>query len=81
MEGAPIFWSSKLQPTMSLSSTEAEYRVLTDASKDVIYLRNLLQEIGIDMTSPTPIYTDNQSSIKLVDNLVMHNHTKHIGIQ
>jgi hypothetical protein len=79
--GAPIFWSSKLQPTVSLSSTEAEYRVLTDASKDVIYFRDLLREIGVDMTSPTPIYTDNQSSIRLVDNPVMHSRTKHIGIQ
>lgn len=37
-----IDWSSRLQPTVSLSTIEAEYRVLTDASKDVIYLRRLL---------------------------------------
>jgi hypothetical protein len=45
---SPIDWSSKLQPTMSLSTTEAKYRVLTDASKDVIYLRRLLIELGLD---------------------------------
>ena len=37
-----IAWSSKLQPTVSLSSTEAEYRVLTDTAKDVIYFQRLL---------------------------------------
>jgi hypothetical protein len=78
---APIFWTSRLQPTVSLSSTEAEYRVLTDASKDIIYFRNLLLEIGVNISNPTPILTDNQSSIKLVDNPVMHTRTKHIGIQ
>jgi len=39
-----IYWSSKLQPTVSLSSTESEYRVLTDAAKDIIHFRRLLQE-------------------------------------
>jgi hypothetical protein len=78
---ASIFWTSKLQPTVSLSSTEAEYRVLTDASKDIIYFRKLLEEIGINIDQPTNILTDNQSSIKLVDNPVMHTRTKHIGIQ
>ena len=75
-----IFWTNKLQPTVSLSSTEAEYRVLTDASKDIIYFRKLLEEIGIDIDQPTNILTKNQPSIKLVANLVMYTRTKHIGI-
>ena len=42
-----IFWSSKLQPTVSLSSTEAEYRVLSDAAKDIIYFRRILTKLGL----------------------------------
>lgn len=76
-----IDWSSKLQPTVSLSTTEAEYRVLTDASKDVIHLRRLLQELGVDITKPTQILSDNESYIKLGDNPVSHARTKNIEIQ
>ena len=76
-----IFWRSKLQPTVSLSTTKAEYRVLTDAAKDILYFRRLLEELGITIDKATPLMNDNQSCIKLVQNPVMHSRTKHIGIQ
>lgn len=78
---SPVHWSSKLQPTVSLSTTKVEYRVLTDTSKDVLYLRRLIAEFGIDVTNPTPILSDNQSCIKLVGNPVLLARTKHIEIQ
>ena len=76
-----IAWASKLQPTVSLSSIEAEYRVLTDAAKDIIHFRRLFAEIGLQPVTATPLYSDNQSCIRLVDNPVIHAHTKHIEIQ
>ena len=76
-----IAWSSKLQPTVSLSSTKAEYRVLTDAAKDIIHFRRLFNELGLDINRPTTLYSDNQSCIKLVENPVLHTITKHIEIQ
>ena len=76
-----IYWVSKMQPTISLSTTEAEYRVLTDASKDIIYFRRLLAEIGIENSEPTSIMSNNQSCIRLVENPVLHSRTKHIGLQ
>ena len=76
-----ISWSSKLQPTVSLSTTEAEYRVLTDAAKDIIYFRRLLAELGIPISGATNLMSDNQSCLKLVHNPVLHSRTKHIGIQ
>jgi len=33
-----VGWSSKMQPTVSLSTTEAKYRVLIDTAKDIIHL-------------------------------------------
>jgi hypothetical protein len=70
-----------MQPTVSLSSTEAEYRVLTDAAKDIIYFRRLIAELGLESTTGTSLLSDNQSYIKLVENPVLHSRTKHIGIQ
>ena len=76
-----IAWTSKMQPTVSLSSIEAEYRVLTNAAKDIIHFRRLFNELGIRTNMATPLFSDNQSCIKLVDNPVMYARTKHIEIQ
>ena len=67
-----VAWSSKMQPTVSLSNTKAEYRVLTDTAKDVIRFRRLLDELGLGENTPTVILSDNQSCIKLVENPIMH---------
>ena len=69
-----------MQPTVSLSSTEAKYRVLTDAAKDIIHFRRLFNELGINTNAPTTLLSDNQSCIKLVKNPVLHARTKHIKI-
>ena len=79
--GSCISWSSKLQPTVSLSSTESEYRVLIDATKDIVYFQRLLDELGLFFEKPTNLYCDNQSCIKLVANPIMHARTKHIEIE
>ena len=76
-----IAWTSKLQPTVSLSTTEAEYMVLSEAAKDIVYLRRLFIELGKPTDKPTTISSDNQSCLKLVSNPVLHNRTKHISIQ
>jgi len=51
------------------------------AAKEAIWLRRLLQELGLDMQDPTTIYTDNQSSLKLMENPVLHERTKHVDIR
>ena len=75
---AAIDWRSKRQPNVALSTTEAEYRVLCEATRDVVYLRRLLSELKIIGDDPTPLLCDNQSSIRLVHNPVLHEKTKHI---
>lgn len=39
-----VSWESSKQKTIALSSTEAEYMAIADASKEAIYLRKLLSE-------------------------------------
>ena len=41
----PLVWASKLQSTIALSTTEAEYMALSMATREVIYLMNLLDEL------------------------------------
>ncbi|KAL3691662.1 hypothetical protein R1sor_005313 [Riccia sorocarpa] len=78
--GCPITWASKKQPTVSLSSTEAEYRALTEAAKEASWLRLLGRDLHLDIDNPTPLYCDNISSIKLANNPIFHGRSKHIDI-
>ncbi|KAL2649438.1 hypothetical protein R1flu_017566 [Riccia fluitans] len=67
-----LSWCSKRQPTVSLSSTEAEYRAMTEGAKELVWLRGVLQELGISLNLPTPLWCDNLSSIKISRNPVFH---------
>jgi hypothetical protein len=76
--GGTISWSSRKQECVALSSCEAEYIALSEAVKEVIWLRRMLMEFGYSMDSPTVVKADNQSAIKLVDRERFSNTTKHI---
>ena len=78
---AAITWSSKKQPTVALSSTEAEYRGgAAVAACEVAWLEMLLADLGIHVQVPVVIYCDNLSSIQLARNPMFHARTKHIEV-
>ncbi|PKU84619.1 Retrovirus-related Pol polyprotein from transposon TNT 1-94 [Dendrobium catenatum] len=76
----PISWCVKKQTTVAKSSTEAEYRSLSSATSDVIWLRRLLSDFQLTPTVPTPLYCDNTSAMAIAHNPVFHARTKHIEI-
>jgi hypothetical protein len=80
LNGGIISWSSRLQPTVALSTTEAEYMAAAAATKEVLWLRTLLSELGI-ITGTITISADNQAAIKLLKNPVISNRSKHIDVQ
>ena len=73
-----VSWSSKKTPTVSLSSSEAEYKYLCPTSCEVVYLRRILQYVGEEQKKATVIKCGNQSSIKLENNPIFHARTKHV---
>lgn len=79
--GGIVTWASKLQPTVALSSVEAEYMALCAAVQEAICLRRLLEDLGQQQESPTTIYEDNQGCIALSKNPVYHKRSKHIDIR
>ena len=81
LNGAPVTWHSKKQPTVALSSTEAEYMAATSTIQDSIWLAALLRDLGFPQTKPIPIYEDNQGCISLIKNATDHARTKHIDIK
>ena len=75
-----ISWSSKKQPTVALSSTEAEYRGAVVAACEAVWLKRLLKDLGKSIDAPIPVFCDNLSSIQLAKNPVFHARTKHIEV-
>ena len=76
-----VSWSSKKQPTVALSTMEAEYIALSHAAKEAIWLRRLLTELGVISDSPTLVLTDNQSAIAFAHDNQFHARSKHIDIR
>ena len=69
--GKAIAWSSKKHTTVAFSSTEAEYKALTHATCEAIWLKRLLSDLHIYQEKVT-LMCDNMSSIYLANNPVFH---------
>eukprot|EP00253_Pinus_taeda_P020500 PITA_20500 len=76
----PITWACKKQAAISHSSVEAEYRGAVEASKEALWLRQILSEFGFQQQHPTTLWCDNQSAIQLCKDPVQHQHSKHIEL-
>ncbi|XP_019191498.1 PREDICTED: uncharacterized protein LOC109186038 [Ipomoea nil] len=75
-----ISWLSKKQCTVTRSSTEAEYKALTDVSIEVTWVVSLLQELGLHSGQPATLWCDNLGVTYLCANPVFHARTKHVEI-
>ncbi len=63
------------------SSTESEYVALYEASTEVVFLRNLLEEIGFKQDGPTIVHEDNKSTIHMVNGEGKFHKQKHINVK
>eukprot|EP00253_Pinus_taeda_P007651 PITA_07651 len=77
---AVVSWFSRKQQSVALSSAEAEYMAASLASCEAIWLRKMFGLFGQPLR-PSVIYCDNQSCIKLTENPVFHDRSKHIRIR
>jgi hypothetical protein len=75
-----VSWSSKKQPTVELSSMEAEYRGATIVACEVAWLQKLLSDLGHIVDAHVVICCDNINSILLANNPIYHARTKHIEV-
>lgn len=79
MHGGAISWQSRKQPTVAVSTTEAEYMAAASATKEALCLRTLLRDFGY-LISPLTILGDNQACIKLLKNKMSSQRSKHIDV-
>ncbi|KAL0415349.1 UNVERIFIED_CONTAM: Retrovirus-related Pol polyprotein from transposon RE1 [Sesamum latifolium] len=78
--GNLVTWRSKKQTTVARSSAEAEYRAMAHTTSEVLWLKNLLTELGFMYDDPIPMHCDNQAAIHIASNPIFHERTKHIEV-
>ena len=79
--GGAVSWQSKKQPTVALSSVEAEYMAACQAAREALWWQKLLHELGVARHPTTVIHSDSQGSIALSKNPEHHARSKHIDIR
>jgi ribonuclease HI len=77
--GGAISWSSRLQPTVAVSTAEAEYMAAAYAVKEALWLRNLFSDFDRGPGTVT-IHTDNQAALTLLKHPISTMRSKHIDI-
>lgn len=77
----PVAWKSKLQSTVATSSVHAEYIALYDGVREIVWLRQLLKDLGFEQQSPTAVFEDNKGCISLCSNDRTDPRTKHINVK
>jgi hypothetical protein len=79
-----ISWRSKKQLTTSLSSTEAEYIAITEVTKELLWLKMVINSaLKLSLSLPLEIFKDNQGAILLANNESNHSafKTKHMNLR
>jgi hypothetical protein len=79
LSGTAISWNSRVQKTIALSSTEAEYMSLYDTCRQLVWMHSFLKELGMPVDT-IPLCGDNQGAIFNAPNPVQEKQTKHIDI-
>lgn len=62
------------------SSAEAEYRAIALTTCEVLWVRQILKELGLKHMPPTDLKCDNRAALSIAANPVLHERTKHIEV-
>jgi hypothetical protein len=81
LNGDPVSWSSKKQRVVALSTCEAELYAESAAIQEVLWLRGLMEELGLHTQTGSTVYGDNQSAIAVSQNGVKGERTKHVDVK
>ena len=77
-----LSWKTRKQSTVALSTCEAEYMALVEATKEATYLRMLCKALQIPVREHSTVYCDNQSTISITKpDAKQHQRTKHIDVK
>ena len=81
LNGVPISWKSRSQRAVILSTAESEYYAISEVCSELIFVKNMLEFLGVKLELPIIVHVDNVGAIYLAKNQVLSNRTKHIGVR
>jgi hypothetical protein len=81
MNSGAVAWSSRKQPLVMLSTTEAEFVAVANCACQTIWMRRILEKIGYQQEGSTVIMSDSSSAIKISKNPIMHGRSKHKDVR
>jgi len=76
--GGAVQWGSRLQPHVSLSSTESEYMMASKVGCEIMWMRYLLEELGYDVSCASQLLIDNKSAIQVAKHPEHQSTMKHV---
>lgn len=79
--GGTIFYKTKFQDTVALSSTEAEFTAAAEAGKYILYVRSILDQLGIPQDEASTLYEDNQGALLMANAQQPTKRTRHMEIK
>ena len=78
LNGMPVAWRSKGQKSVTLSSTEAEYVAISEVMTEVLFIREILEFLGVEIEYPIQVHVDNIGAIYLAQQAGTSIRTKHV---
>ncbi|KAK4383723.1 Retrovirus-related Pol polyprotein from transposon TNT 1-94 [Sesamum angolense] len=80
LNGGVVAWKSSKQATRTDSTMEAEYIAAIEAAKEVVWMKNYIQELDVVpcIAEPVIIFCDNNEAIAQAKELRSHHRSKHI---
>jgi hypothetical protein len=81
MFGGPLAWGSKLMATIATSSMQAEYQGYYYVMCNFMFIKNILDEVGLPLAGRFPLFTDAEAAWKAAHNPSMHQLTKHFMVK
>lgn len=81
LNGDPISWASKKQRTVALSTCEAELYAKAAAIQEILWVRGLMKELGLNLQTGSTVHGDNQSAISVAKNGIRSDRTKHVDVK
>jgi hypothetical protein len=78
LQNVPVCWRSKAQRGETLSSSEAEYVVMSEAVKEIRFVYFILKDIGIEVEFPIVVKTDNVGALFISQNSSTSVRSRHV---
>ena len=80
LAGGAISWYSKKLQLTATNSAEAEYKALTEGTKECMWLQNITGELGFKLPLPIKIYCDNDAALRMSKNPILHHKSRHFNL-